>query len=102
MTKSKETKAAEKSKWKIPPARIPSDDCQVHVGRVIEDGEIKDPGTPYNVHVDEWVELLPSRSVTEVMALGDLANATPGSLRTLCQELSKRVVAWNWTGMDSS
>ena len=57
MTKPKVTK------WKILPVRIESDDCEVHGGRVIEDGEIKDPGTAYKVHKGEWVELLPCRSL---------------------------------------
>lgn len=91
------------SKWKIPPTRVASDDCVVYVGRVIEDGEIKDAGTAYHVHEGEWVELLPCRSLAEIMALSDIAmsalNGTE-SLRTLCQTLSQRIVSWNWTGME--
>ena len=93
-----------KTKWKIPPVRIESDDCVVYVGRVIDDGEIKDEGTAYHVHEGEWIELLPCRSLAEVMALSDMAAMAfegAGSLRKLCLELSKRVTAWNWTGMDS-
>ena len=89
--------------WKIPPSRIPSDDCVVHIDRVVEDGEIIDEGIAYHVHKGEWVELMPARTLAEVMALSDIAaSASAGaSLRTLCAELSKRVVAWDWTGMDS-
>ena len=105
------TKPETKSKWKIPPVRIESDDCEVHVGRVIEDGEITEEGNAYHVHEGEWVELLPCRTLAEIMALDDLAKMArdsaavvmdgPGFLRVLCQELSQRIVSWNWTGMDS-
>jgi len=92
------------TKWKIPPMRVESDDCAIYIGRVIEDGEITDDGTPHHVHVGEWVELLPCRSLAEIMALAEVgaaAQSGAGSIRTLCQELSKRVTGWNWTGMDS-
>ena len=95
------TKAAS-PKWKIPPERILSDDCAVYVGRVIEDGEIKDEGTAYHVHEGEWVEMLPCRSLSELLALTDVEKAAQNGadyLRILCQELSQRVTAWNWTGM---
>ena len=87
-------------KWKIPPQRIESDDCTVYVGREIEDGEITDEGTPYKVHEGEYVELFPVRSLKELMALTDIGNNTAGSLRTLCIELSQRIMEWDWTGMD--
>ena len=87
-------------KWKIPPQRIESDDCTVYVGREIEDGEITDEGTPYKVHEGEYVELFPVRSLRELMALTDIGNNTAGSLRTLCIELSQRIMEWDWTGMD--
>lgn len=91
-------------KWKIPPVHIESDDCAVYVGRVIEDGEVTEEGTPYYVHQGEWVELIPCRTLAELMALTDIGNmAQEGadSLRKLCQELAKRITAWNWTGMDT-
>ncbi len=93
------------TKWKIPPTRVLSDDCVVYVGRVIVDGEIKEQGTAYHVHQGEWVELFPTQTVDEMIALIDMMKLSDvenlkeggGALRTLCQQLSKRVVAWNWT-----
>ena len=99
-----ETPSAAPSKWKIPPVRVESDDCAVYVGREIEDGEVTNVGTAHHVHKGEWVELLQCRSLAEIMALtevGSLAQDGAGSLRKLCQELAKRIVAWNWTGMDT-
>jgi len=107
MTSSKKEQTPSENgakKWKIPPDRVKSDDCAINVGRVIEDGEITDAGTPYYVHIGEWVEVLPCRSLAEIMALSDIAtDAMNGvdSLRQLCAELSRRLVGWNWTGMDS-
>jgi len=92
-------------KWKIPPSRVESDDCAVYVGRTIEDGEITEEGIAYYVHKDEWVELIPCRSLAEVMALSDIgstAQSGSGALRELCQVLSERIVSWNWTGMDTT
>ena len=88
--------------WKIPPTKVASDDCDIYVGRVIEDGEITQEGTPYYVHEGEWVDLIPCRSLAEVMALSDIgasAQSGSGALRELCQVLSERIVAWNWTDM---
>jgi hypothetical protein len=92
------------TKWKIPPTRIKSDDCMVYVGRVIEDGEIKNQGTGYKVHEDEWVEMLPCTTLGEIMALselGGMAGSGPASLRALCLHLSQRIIGWNWTGLDT-
>ena len=89
-----------KNKWKIPPTRVPSDDCAIYVGREIEDGEITVEGTPYNVHTGEWVELFLTQSLAEMMALVDMRNMVEegaGALRKLCQELAVRIVEWNWT-----
>ena len=98
-----------KIKWKIPPDRIKSDDCTVKIGRVIVDGEITEAGTEWPVHTGEWVEVLPTRSLAEVMALDTMARMAgtevdtaeaSNTMKALCLELSERVVAWNWTGMD--
>ena len=92
-------------KPKIPTLKIESDDCAVNIGQVIEDGEIIDSGTAHYVHKGEWVEIIPVMTVKEVTELSNLqvASDTPGSLgqsmAKLCTELSKRVVAWNWTNM---
>ena len=94
-----------KGKLKIPVTRIPSDDCAVTIGQVIVDGEVQTEGTPYYVHTDEWVEMMPVMTVKEVLNLsamqqvsGDNAGLST-SLETLCKELSQRVLAWNWTDM---
>ena len=92
--------AKTKQAWKIPPARIQSDDCAVYVGREIVDGEITNQGTPYYVHAGEWVELHPCRSLKEIMALSSVAAASTDGLHVLCAQLAKRLVAWDWTGMD--
>ena len=92
-------------KPKIPTKMVMSDDCAINVGQVIEDGEIVDAGTPYYVHVGECVELLPVMTVSEVMQISRLQNATGDSselgenLGELCKELSKRVVSWDWTDL---
>jgi len=92
-------------KPKIPTQKIKSDGCAVNIGQVIEDGEITDPGVPHYVHKGEWVEILPVMTVREVTQLSNLqvASDTPGSLgqsmTALCTELSKRIIAWNWTDM---
>ena len=94
-----------KGKLKIPAIRVASDDCSISIGQVMEDGEITVPGTPHYVHVDEWVEVMPVIAVKEVMQLSRLQRAgeesgTLGeSLGLLCQELSKRLLAWNWTDL---
>ena len=94
-----------KGKLKIPAVRVASDDCNINIGQVMEDGEITVPGTPYHVHVGEWVEVMPVIAVKEVMQLsrlqrGGTENGALGeSLGQLCQELSKRLLAWNWTDL---
>ena len=95
---------------KIPTLTIPSDDCTVSSGQVINaDGTIVDPGQPIAVHVGEHIEIIPVATVAEVISLGKLQAAIPGSdtlaadlaeqLQVLCNELSQRVVGWTWTDM---
>jgi hypothetical protein len=92
-------------KSKIPTLKIKSDDCAVNIGQVIEDGEIVDSGIAHYVHKGEWVEVIPVMTVKEVTELSNLqvASDSPGSLgksmSKLCNELSKRIIAWNWTNM---
>lgn len=92
-------------KPKIPLQKILSDDCAVNVGQIIEDGEIIEPGIAHYVHQGEWVEIMPVMTVREVVNLSKLQqgmNDTGGfgaSLDKLCQELSLRVIAWNWTDL---
>jgi len=92
-------------KPKIPTVKVPSDECFLSIGQVIEDGVVTDPGTPHYVHKGEWVEILPVMTVKEVMQISKLQNAGDDAgglgqnLSLLCIELSRRVIAWNWTGL---
>ena len=92
-------------KPKIPAVKVKSDECSISIGQVVEDGEITNPGTPYFVHQGEWVEILPVITVAEVMNISRLQNAASDTtsldqnLSDLCKELSKRVIAWNWTDL---
>ena len=92
-------------KPKIPATKVRSDECSINIGQVVEDGEITNPGTPYFVHQGEWVEILPVITVAEVMNISRLQNAASDTtsldqnLSDLCKELSKRVIAWNWTDL---
>ena len=92
-------------KPKIPAIKIMSDDCSINVGQVIEDGAIVSPGVPHFVHKGEWVEIMPIIAVKEVMQLSRLQRGVDDtgsfgdSLSLLCQELSKRLIAWNWTDL---
>tara|TARA_Y100000310_G_C20464898_1_gene707136 strand:+ start:454 stop:924 length:471 start_codon:yes stop_codon:yes gene_type:complete len=90
-------------KPKIPTIKVLSDECAINVGQVIEDGEITEPGIPHYVHEGEWVEVLPVMSVREVMSISRLQTSASDSsklgenLTSLCNELSHRIIAWNWT-----
>tara|TARA_R100000306_G_C4355549_1_gene132509 strand:- start:188 stop:646 length:459 start_codon:yes stop_codon:yes gene_type:complete len=92
-------------KPKIPAHKVLSDACAINVGQVVEDGAITTPGTPYYIHAGEWVEVMPVMTVREVMQISKLQNSSGDStqlgenLTTLCEELSRRVVAWNWTDL---
>ena len=92
-------------KPKIPAQKVLSDDCSISTGQVIEDGEIIDAGTPHFIHQGEWVEVLPVMTVKEVMQISRLQNAGNDAtelgenLTELCRQLSRRVIAWNWTDM---
>jgi hypothetical protein len=92
-------------KMKIPAIKIPCDECAISVGQVVVDGEITDPGTPYYVHEGESVEMMPVITVREVMQLSKLQQAATEtgslgeSLSELCEELSHRIVSWDWTDL---
>lgn len=80
--------------WKIPPKRIPSDDCVITV-----DGE------EFHVHEGEWVEIIRIETFRQLIALVDirmLVHSVVGgdALANLCDEIAQRLVAWNWTGND--
>jgi len=104
------------SRFKIPPCWIPSDDCEVHVGRVIDvdAGEIIDPGTAYAVHAGEGIWAIPATRMAAWAAFGDLVStmqsmgaddqntmATLGLISTRLDEittsLSRSIVSWTWT-----
>ena len=92
-------------KPKIPAVKVLSDDCAINIGQVIEDGEITEAGTPYHIHEGEWVEVLPVMSVREVMNISQLQASIGDSsklgdnLTALCNELSRRIISWNWTNI---
>ena len=92
-------------KPKIPASRIKSDDCAINIGQVVRDGEVVNPGVPHYIHENEWVDILPVMTVREVVNLSRLqvSGSDPGALgqnfTELCRELSRRVIAWNWTDL---
>ena len=90
---------------KIPSRRVPSDDCLVHVGRRVEDGQIVDEGEAYNVHEGEWVEVVPVVTMRQYIEINHLSKSLTAqdidgmerSMDALCKAIAQRVVAWNWT-----
>jgi len=106
----------ETRKSKIPPVRIASDDCPIMVGRKIVGGVVLTEGEAIYPHQGEWVDILPVQTMRESLALTKLiggasseddqtakvaaARQLVGPFEELCSELSKRVVAWNWTDND--
>ena len=95
---------AKETKFKIPPRKIDSTDCVVHVGQKIEDGKIVDEGDAFNIHEGEWVKIVPYISMRESMALVNIANLSADSgtdslksLQEMCNALAERVFDWNWT-----
>ena len=92
-------------KPKIPTIKVDSDECFISVGQVVEDGEIKDAGVAHYIHEGEWVEVLPVMTVKEVMQLSRLQSGADDprslgeNLTQLCQELSRRIISWNWTDL---
>ena len=95
---------AKETKFKIPPRKIDSSDCVVHVGQKIEDGKIVDEGDAFHIHEGEWVKIVPYVSMKESMALVNIANLSTDSgtdslksLQDMCSAFSERVFDWNWT-----
>ena len=95
---------AKETKFKIPPRKLDSSDCVVHVGQVIKEGKIVDEGEKYRIHENEWVKIVPYVSMKESMALVNIANLdvesggdSLSSLSEMCTALAERVVDWNWT-----
>ena len=93
---------------KIPPKRVKTDDCEIHPDQVIVDGQIVDRGEGYFTHVGEWVELIPLITVGELISVGRMQDndddetqvlVIAHEFEALCEKLSKRIWAWNWTDM---
>jgi len=100
--------APETTRPKLPLVRIPSDGCTVSLGRTLKDGKIDNPGIPHKVHLGEHIEVLPTLAMSEYIALarvrqcgigGATVDEMEANLNRLCLELSKRVIAWDWTDM---
>ena len=93
----------EKKKFKIPPKKIDSSDCVVHVGQHIQDGKVVNKGEPYKVHEGEYIEIIPIVTMGESIALLNVANLTDDStdanksFEAICLSLSNKIVDWNWT-----
>ena len=56
-------------KFKIPPKKIDSSDCVVHIGQHIQDGKVVDKGEPFSIHENEWVKIIPVTTMGESLAL---------------------------------
>jgi len=94
---------------KIPVKRIPSDDCAVFLNRIIdlEKETIIDPGTPYYLHKGEWVEVIPCLTMSDLIMANRLSGMAQNfslsraedSITQLCNGLTKRIMAWNWTDL---
>lgn len=103
-------------RFKIPPRRVASDDCAVHIGRRYENQTLVDPGETYYTHAGEWVDVLPVGSMQALFAWNRLQvpNVPDGTLTehyqeylreldaalmAICTQLATVVVAWNWTDL---
>jgi len=98
---------------KIPLQAIVSDDCEVVIGRLIneQNGEIVQAGAPFRPHTGETVNILPIPSLGEVLALGRFGAIASGertpeamiemdsAMDDLCEALSRRIISWDWTDM---
>ena len=106
-------------KPKIPPKRVPSDDCIVHVDRVTEGDKVVEPGQPYAVHKGEWVEVFPIGSIRQYLGLSAMLESSrvlqdkdvdddtkvkeldklEASLDIMCEDIANRIANWNWTDL---
>jgi len=99
------------AKSKIPLVTIPSDDCAVMVGQVIDGDQIIHPGEPHYVHQGEWIQVIPVITVAEIITIGklqsvrdqgdDMAAFMAQHFYDLCREIADRIVSWNWTNLMS-
>ena len=91
--------------FKIKPKEVDSSDCIIHIGQVIEGEEFVEQGEPVKLHENEWVKVLPVITIKESLALGTFRNSAKENelsvaMDSICESLAKRVVDWNWTGID--
>tara|TARA_R110002020_G_scaffold138674_9_gene309170 strand:+ start:648 stop:1124 length:477 start_codon:yes stop_codon:yes gene_type:complete len=90
-------------KFKIPPKKIDSSDCVVHIGQRISDGAVIEKGDPYKIHEEEWVKVIPIVTMGESIALMNVSNLSADgeganeSFETICSALANKIVDWNWT-----
>ena len=102
-------------KLKLEPVLVPADDCTVYIGRKWNpDWSIKEDGEPVRPHQGEWVKVIPVSSVSNFLSIGDMMReagktdmnnpqvitAITPAFQQLCDQLSKRIVEWNWTDWD--
>ena len=92
--------------FKIKPKKVDSSDCIIHIGQVIEGEEIVEQGEPVKLHENEWVRVLPVITIKEALALGTFRNSVEEgqlsvAMDSICESLAKRIVDWNWTGIDN-
>lgn len=100
--------------FKIPPVRVPADDCVVYIGRKTKGTVILEQGEPTYPHKEEWVEIIPVSSLRQVISFSSMVEAARGKKRLserdilslspqfqiLCEEIAKRLTNWNWTDWD--
>jgi len=91
--------------FKIKPKEVDSSDCIIHIGQKIEEGKIVEMGEPVKLHENEWVKVLPVITIKESLALGTFRNSAEENelsvaMDSICKSLARRVVDWNWTGVD--
>ena len=84
---------------KIPSRKVNCSDCLV-----VREGK------ECMLHVDEWIEVIEGGTIRQQLAMYDLRKEAAGenpdpdkmaqSLAQICQEVSIRVMAWNWTDLN--
>jgi hypothetical protein len=78
-----------KPRFKIPPLRVPADDCPAHLGG----------GEEVFLHVGEWVEILPIPDFNAFFALTRVRGDDESTYAEFCQRLADRVTAWDLTDL---
>lgn len=96
-------------KSKIPPVRVPSDDCEV------KDGD----GKPHRIHDGEWIEVVRVNTIRQYLGIATL-NTTgkllqdanipeeekmvelaklEGTFDAMCDDIAAHITGWNWTDL---